>query len=638
MNSRLQEITALFYRIFLVYLFYSITRFLFIYFNNDLLNIVTLRRAMELNYYGIRFDSTSIVYLNIIFIFFSIIPWSKTTSKNYQIVLFWTYFLFNGLGIALQFIDFVYYRYNLNRLMSNFMEVIEYEENKADLIVHFLGEYYYLILLFLTFMILWKWLYDMIPIIPEKILNSKNYIIMSIIFFLSVITLSIMGARGGDLKKSTRPITIIDAMNNVDNPIHADIILNTPFTIIRTLNHNEFKKRNFFEKEDVFKVLSPIKQYDKINNIPKPNIIIFILESMGREYWGSMNERKSIPNYISYTPFLDSLANHSLVFTNSFATSRKSIHGMPSILAGIPSFKVSYASSRYSKQKIQSIVSIANELNYKTSFFHGAENGSMGFLGFSNTLGFQKYYGRKEFNNDKEYDGFWGIWDEPFLQFMKLKLDEMETPFLSTVFTITSHEPYIIPKIYKEKFNKGELEMHQCVEYTDFAIKKFFEKSKETDWFNNTIFIFTADHGNQTFYPFYKKTINQFANPLMIYKPNSNLIGKDNRLTSHLDIYPTIVNLLGYENPFRSWGKSLINDNYNDSFVINYFGADSYFIMNEKYICVHDGTKAIGFYNIEDKNLETNLISKRNIEMNELEKKCSVFLQDYFNRIISNEM
>ena len=118
---------------------------------------------------------------------------------------------------------------------------------------------------------------------------------------------------------------------------------------------------------------------------------------MGREYWGSLNSKKIIPNYKGYTPFLDSLSKHSLSFPNFFANSRKSIHGMPAILAGIPSFETAYTSSPYSNQPIESVVSIANKLDYNTSFFHGASNGSMGFLGFAKTLGFDNYYGKNEF-------------------------------------------------------------------------------------------------------------------------------------------------------------------------------------------------------------------------------------------------
>ena len=637
MNYRIQEIKVLSYRILLVFLFYTSFRLLFIYFNNDILKLTSFGNVLELCYYGLRFDSVAIVYSNLIFLLLSILPLTQITSNGYQKFLFGVYFIFNGIGMMINFIDLEYYRFNLNRMMSSVFEVVKFETNKTTLFFHFLYTHFHLLLIYMFLFVLWIWLYNKIVIDPNKIVKIRNYIISSVLFFLTVSTLAVMGVRGGDLKKSTRPITLIDAMDHVDNPLHADVVLNSLFTIIRTLNQEDFKIRDQFNEDELTEVLNPIKSYNRDWDT-KPNVVIFILERMGREYWGSMNQKTQIPNYISYTPFLDSLAQHSLIYPNAFATSRKSIHGMPSVLAGIPSFKLSYASSSYAKQKIQSVVSLANELDYETSFFHGAANGSMGFQGFSNTLGFDEYYGRNEFNDDSEFDGYWGIWDEPFLQFMSSELDKKKRPFLSTVFTVSSHEPYIIPKKYMGKFEVGNIQMHQCVRYTDFALRRFFEKSKNSSWFKNTIFIFTADHGNQTFYPFYEKTINRFANPLMIYQTESTLIGVDERLTSHMDIYPTVADLMGYQKPFRSWGMSLMNAPSDASFVMNFFGGGSYFIMDDEYICVHNGKKATGFYLAEDKNLEKNLISKRNKSMDALEKKGSMFLQDYFNRIISGDM
>ena len=638
MSFRINEISILIYRIFLVYINYTFCRLLFVYFNNDLLQIDNFLQLTKLLYHGIRFDSMSIVYINSIFILLSIIPFKINTSKIYQDVLIWIYFIFNGIGMLLNFIDFEYYRFNLNRLMSSFLEAIESEPNKSELILHYIFDYYHILIIYLTFLFVWIFLYKMVKLKDQLSFRNKNYYLSSLFIFLFTAVFCVMGARGGDLKKSTRPITIIDAMDNVNNPQHADIILNTPFTILKTLFKKPFKLINKFNNDEILNELNTIKQYNRVLKDPSPNVIIFILESMGREYWGSMNKERKIKDFIGFTPFLDSLAEHSLVFSNAFATSRKSIHAMPSILAGIPSFEISYTSTPYSKQKIESIVSIANSMDYNTSFFHGASNGSMGFLGFSNTLGFKNYYGRNEFNNDDEYDGYWGIWDEPFLQFTKETLDNKKQPFLATVFTITSHEPYVIPKKYDNRFNQGLIPMHKCVLYTDFSIKKFFDESKNSDWFKNTIFLFTADHSNKSYYPYYQKTINRFANPIMIYIPNSEFKGEVNSLASHMDIYPTIVDLIGYKKPFRSWGKSLVTRDNLNSIVVNYLGGGSYFIMNDSLISVHNGEKAIGFYDIQDKNFKDNLIHKRNKKMNDLERKGSIFLQDYFNRIIKGEM
>lgn len=638
MNFRFQEFIALFYRIFLVYICYSICRILFIYFNNDITQIESFSELADLCYHGIRFDNVAIVYSNLIFILLSILPWKGTTLIAYQKILFLVFLSCNTFFLSLNFVDLAYYRFNNNRLMSNFLEVVEFETNKVTLLFHFIEVYYYLFILFFMMIFILAWAYKKVKVYPIFIDNYLHYSLSSVIFFLGTIALFVLGARGGDFKKSTRPITIIDAMNDVKTPQQSDVVLNSAFTVLKTLGMNKVKKTNRFSQEEINSVLNPVKHYTENNRFGKrPNVVIFILESMAREYWGSMNVSYDIPGFKGYTPFLDSLAQHSLIFPNHFATSRKSIHGMPSILAGIPSFETSYSSSLYSRQKVESVVSVAKALDYDTSFFHGAANGSMGLSGFANTLGYEQYYGRTEFNNDNEFDGFWGIWDEPFFLFTKSILDQKKTPFLSTIFTISSHEPYIIPKKYEGVFDKGDLQMHQCVGYTDFALKKFFESSKNSDWFDDTIFIFTADHGNQTFYPFYKKMVNRFANPLMIYKPNSNLVGVDNRLASHMDIFPTVADLIDYPKPFRSWGRSLVSDNTTEPFVVNYFSGGSYFIMDENYICVHNGFDAIGFYELNDKNFENNIIDQKNQLMVDLEKKCSLFLENYFNTLMASK-
>lgn len=335
-----------------------------------------------------------------------------------------------------------------------------------------------------------------------------------------------------------------------------------------------FKKVNYeVNPNDLQKYIQPVKEYHN-NPKTKPNIVLFITESFGREYLGAFNKKSGIENFISYTPFLDSLATKSLIFPNAYSNGYKSIHGMSSMLAGIPSFKDAFTSSPYIKQKIESLVSILNEEGYDTSFFHGAPNGSMGFLGFGNILGFDHYYGKTEFNNDSQFDGSWGIWDEPFMQYMKQVLDDKKEPFFATIFTVSSHEPYVIPEQYNGKFPKGNIPMHQCVGYTDYAFKKFFEAAKKEPWFKNTIFAFTANHGNQVYYQDFYKIINRTAVPILFYDPNGKYIGEDYSLAQQIDMYPTLLDMIGYEKPFRSWGGSLINSKGIEPYVMNYNGKN----------------------------------------------------------------
>ena len=602
-----------------------------------MLKVDSVSEYISLSYHGLVFDTTAILYVNGLFILLSIVPFWINTSKKYQILLFWVYFIFNGIAYATNFVDFIYYRFTYTRTTIAILDIAKNETNKGSLFSRFIVDYWHVYALFFLLLFIWIYLYKKVKVAQLSINISKiKYFSYSIIGLLIIATIAIGGIRG-DFKKSTRPINLIDANRYVIKPQHADIILNTPFALIRTMNTNTFKKINLVSEEQIKNTIQPIKQYK--NNPPtKPNIVVIITESMGREYLGAFNKDYAIPDYKSYTPFLDSLAQHSLIFTNAFANGSKSIHGMSSVVAGIPSFRDAFTSSPYPKQKIQSLVSTLQELGYDTSFFHGAANGSMGFLGFGNILGYDHYYGRTEFNNDSEFDGSWGIWDEPFMQFMKQELDKKKTPFFSTIFTVSSHEPFIPPAKYKNTFPKGTVPMHQVVGYTDFAFKKFFESASKQPWFNNTIFIITADHCNQTYYPFYNQIVNRSAVPILIYKPNSNLKGVNTDFAQQIDIYPTILDMIGYQKPFRSWGRSLVGDKKIPPFVCNFNGGQYQFIQGN-YICTFDGKEIVGIYDKKDLGLEHNLIGKvKNEEIDKLEISAKAFIQDYMERVIDKKL
>lgn len=636
-HFRLNEFKILFYRLFLAYAFYFFARILFYVFNKSILRVDSISDLLSLCYYGVTFDTTAILYINLLFIVFSALPFYKNTSPGYQKFLFYLYFSTNLIAYFTNFIDFIYYKYTFARTTVVVMNVLKHETNKTTLFFSFLVDYWYIFALFILFSAFWIYLYK--RVVPKVVVPSNKlyYFGFSVITFLLTVLFTIGGIRGGDFKKSTRPINLLDASRHVKKIAHSDIVLNTPFAIIRTMFTNSFQKLTYKDVNEqvILEKVQPIKQY-KNNPQTKPNVVVFILESYGREYIGAFNKDAKIPNYKSHAPFLDSLSQHSMIFRNAYANGRQSIHGMSSVLAGIPSFKDAFTSSPYPKQKIESLVSTLEGEGYNTSFFHGAANGSMGFLGFSNILGIDNYYGRTEFNDDSQFDGFWGIWDEPFLQFMEKTLDKKKTPFFASVFTVSSHEPYIIPKEYKNKFHEGGVPMHKCAEYTDYSLKRFFDEAKKKPWFANTIFVLVADHCNQIYYDEYQKAINHYAVPIIIYKPNSEYVGVSDDLAQQIDIYPTILDMIGYQKPFRSWGRSLF-DKTTKPFVINSTGT-IYQFSKGNYICTFDGKNAIGFYDKNDKDLKHNLIANRNAEMQEIELNCKAFIEDYYNRIIDQKL
>ncbi|MDB5088061.1 MAG: Phosphoglycerol transferase MdoB, partial [Mucilaginibacter sp.] len=331
----------------------------------------------------------------------------------------------------------------------------------------------------------------------------------------------------------------------------------------------------------------------------------------------------------------------SLIFTNAYANGRQSIHAMSSILAGIPSFQTAFTSSPYAKQKIQSIVSVCDSLGYQTSFFHGAADGSMGFQGFGSILGIKNYYGRSEYNNDKDFDGIWGIWDEPFFQFMGKTLGTQKQPFMATLFTLSSHDPFQIPEKYKTRFKGGPLAIDKCVQYSDNALRAFFNYVKTQPWYNNTIFVITADHTNQTYYPVYSEAVNRFAVPILFYSANKAyaLKGVRTDMASQMDIYPSLADLIGYNKPFRSWGRSLISNLPAETpRIINSMGNIYQFIQGN-YIYLFDGKRITGIFTTADKGLEKNLMAGNlNPEMNKGIADCKAFIQDYSDRIVNKKL
>ncbi|HEX7868707.1 MAG TPA: sulfatase-like hydrolase/transferase, partial [Chryseobacterium sp.] len=505
---RKEEILVLCYRIFLAFVFYQIARLLFWFFNKDLIKVDSVSDYLSLAFHGIAFDLTAILYVNVLFIFLSLIPIVINTKKVYQKILFWIYFITNGIAYTMNFGDFIYYKFSQTRLTSAAFQVAKHETNILKVFTVSVKEHPFVIIWFVIIMALWVFLYKRFKINYKKPVKLVPYFIWSVVT-LCISAVLIVGGIRGDFKHSTRPINLVDANKFVKTPIQGNLVLNSTFSFFRTLGTNNFKEVQFVDQKFIDENISTYKTYERQVQ-DKPNIVIFIVESFGREYSGAFNKDKNIKDYVSYTPFIDSLANQSLIFPNTFANGRQSIHGMSSILAGIPSLTDAFTSSPYSNQKIQSIVSVCNDLGYDTSFYHGAPNGSMGFLGFGNILGFKHYYGKDEYHGDQDFDGMWAIWDEPFLQYFAKNVGKQK-PFMATVFTASSHHPFKIPAKYNGKFKKGNIEMHEPMQYTDYAIKEYFETAKKQPWFNNTIFVFTGDHTNQVYYSEYEKAMNRFA-------------------------------------------------------------------------------------------------------------------------------
>jgi phosphoglycerol transferase MdoB-like AlkP superfamily enzyme len=389
-----------------------------------------------------------------------------------------------------------------------------------------------------------------------------------------VLLTSVAAIRGGT-DRTTRPITLGNATAYVSRPIEAAIVLNTPFCIIRTLGKSDIEKLSFFkDREEMARIYSPVHVKDSalINQqeqTTRKNVVVFILESFSREYSGYLNP----PGMQTFTPFLDSLMSQSLTCSLAYANGRKSVDAIPSVLGSIPSLEQSFALTPYALNRVEGLGNALKKAGYHTSFFHGAPDGSMGLDGMSRHFGFEHYYGKEEFGDNSQYDGYWGIWDEPFLQFFARTLDSFPQPFASAVFTLSSHHPFVIPKEYEGVFPRGSLPVHRCIGYADHALKRFFETAKESLWYENTLFVLVADHGTFSLInPQYQTDIESMAIPVVYHDPAGILVEKGrlyDRYTQQIDIMPTVLDMLDHPYSFFAFGRSIL-DTLTTPFVVNY--------------------------------------------------------------------
>ncbi|MBN2166830.1 MAG: sulfatase-like hydrolase/transferase [Marinilabiliaceae bacterium] len=618
-----------------VMVIYSICRVLFFAFNAPMFPNVTFGSFGMIMIGGLKFDVSALIYLNLLYILFSLIPTPWNHKKGYRAFLKVIFLFFNSVGIALNVIDFKYYPFIMKRTTSNIGDVLKNEDNMWVLAGQFLIDYWYLFLIWIALVVMLLFLYDRVKAV-QTTFKRKWLMYPTGLFVLTVfITLGIIGIRGG-WRHSTRPITLSNAGDYVKSPEETAIVLNTPFSVIRTIGKKSFVKMNYFESnEKMESFFTPVVIPSDSATITNKNVIVLILESFSREHFGCFNDSLGGKLYKGYTPFLDSLAGESLIFSNAYANGRKSIDAMPSVTASLPALVLPYVISEYSSNKVNSFANLLGKYGYESAFWHGAPNGSMGFSAFANMVGFNHYMGKDEFNDDSCFDGIWGIWDEPFLQFVANNVGKNKQPFVNVFFSLSSHHPYKVPEQYNGVFPEGDVPLHKCVGYTDNALRKFFQTASKYEWFKNTLFVITADHSTFPVHDEYKTNINAFAIPLIFYTPDGSLKGVDNRLAQQIDILPTVLSYLDYPRCYISFGNNLL-DKENNTYVLNYVGGNYQFMMNNLVI-YFDGKKVSGVYNFKRDPYLKNDIQK-DVDFSFELLKLKAVLQQYNNRMIENDL
>ena len=639
MRSEKSAPGALLLNLLLLYIVYGITRLAFF-----LENYATYEHLVGADGWwsivvgGLYFDTSAIAYTNALYVLLVLLPIPQKEGPLWQRICKWLFVVVNSLGLAMNLGDSVYFQYTARRTTIAFFSEFSGDEKLGSIVGYEFIQHWYLVLLFLVLAAVLWWCY----VVPRvATVPRRRYYLSQCVSLLIAAYAVFAGIRGG--LWDNRPIKISTANQFIIKPNDASLILNTPFTMIRTIGHSSYHNPAYFtSNSELESIYTPLHTPVADSTSQKKNIVVIFLESFGREYVGSLNS-EVLPGYKGYTPFLDSLMQQAVSFRYTYANGRSSVDAMPSSLSGLPMFVESFVAASHATNHLEGVASCLSQMGYHTAFFHGAPASSLGFQGFTRSTGFQQCFAQEDYEADSrtrgaaDSDNWWGIWDEPFLQYFRMKMSDMQEPFMTALFTLTSHHPFHIPEQYAKTFPEEELPIHKCIRYTDHALSRFFREAAKEPWFRNTLFIMTGDHTNMSNHAEYKSGINQFSTTIIVYDPSGQLKpGIHEGIAQQTDIMPTILGYVGYNRPYVAFGSDLFHTPAADTWAVNYLDGVYQYCKGD-YVLQFDGQQTIGVYRLTDYLMQHNLKGQCQ-EQPQMEREVKAIIQQYMQRMIDNKL
>ncbi|MCX6273542.1 MAG: sulfatase-like hydrolase/transferase [Bacteroidetes bacterium] len=618
--------------LFLMFL-YSFTRLALWIFSPSLFPYEGFTSSVQIVLGGCRFDLSALLMVNLPYFFLINLPFPWMQKKWPRFIAGLLFFTGNFLAFAANLADSVYFRFTQKRMTGDFFNYMKAGgDDLINLLPQYMKDFWYIFVILLGLTVLLILFKKKIRVeIPKK--KTRTVFLRDILLFVLMMAFCVVGIRGGFQLK---PIHLMSA-GQFAQPSYVPLVLNTPFSIIKTWNQNEITQvRYFSDGQQLEKLYNPVHQAS-FKPFQPMNVVVIIMESFSSEFSSFLNTRSSDEHSKGYMPFLDSLMQQSLVF-NGFANGKRSIEGIPAIVASLPSWMNNdYITSSFAGNKINSLPNLLKEKGYHSSFFHGGNNGTMNFDAFARIAGFDRYYGRSEYANDKDFDGKWGIFDEPFFQYFAKELNKTPAPFVSVIFSLSSHHPYTIPQRYTGRFPKGRLPIHEAIGYADYSLKRFFQTASQMPWFNNTLFVITADHTAEADLPYYKTRVGTYSIPIVFFRQGSSLQGMDERIVQQLDIMPTVLDVVGYDLPYIGFGGSVFDKTW-PRFALSYLNS-SYLLIRDRYAMVYSGEGLNGLYDLNKDHMQKiNLVGKNDPSVIPLTNFLKAVIQQYNNRVSKNQL
>ncbi|MDR2628993.1 MAG: LTA synthase family protein [Puniceicoccales bacterium] len=542
----------------------------------------------------------------------------------------------NFLALLVNVIDAKYFSFTFKRMSGEIFKQSVLLAEDPSIYIHMLVGYWYVVIsgiMLVCTLALAAFKFRL----TDKTDKIKK---QDFVCFFASIALLIICARGGLQRK---PLKSVDSNIYAPSVRMACLVNNSAFNIFHTRKRTNLPQCDYFVGDDsrLLKISprhGPGKFCDTCTDFQGKNVFIIILESFSAEYIGVLDrEFKELP-ITTFTPFLDSLIEKSYTF-DGFANGTTSIGGLTSILLGIPPlFDMPYIISAYAENAVNSLASILKKDGYKTLFFYGGKDNSCHFRSLTSKAQFDEHYCQYDYDGPASNVSGWGVYDDEFFQFVARQVDKTKEPFLSILFSLSSHHPYLYPQRLHGKFPKGNEKLQELIAYTDYSLQKFFETAELMDWYKNTLFVLVADHIASPQQKYYKNTLGGYSIPIIFFDPNGKLVGKINEVAQQIDIMPSILDLIGSKHNYFSFGSSLFDQNA-PRFSMSYRDG-IYQLITKNFVCKFDGKNVLGLYQRSDFLLKNNLMEDPEyfIEKENLQDFTKAFLQQYGKSIKNNDM
>jgi len=570
----------------------------FIIVNRDMCQVETSHDWWRLLWGNVVFGLATVSSVFLPYFVLLLLPWKLRWKRWYRVICELLYTVAMLVMIVPAFCDSIYYQHTLRLLSSDIFHYLTVGGQMGTLTWMFLIDFWPVtvtgvLLLILVFIVgvKMKW--------PERD-SWRNHTANDWTGFAVCMVLLCIMVRGGFGKHF---IQLSDAAKYAE-PKNTVLVSNSLYSVIRTFGVNELPP-DYMDNRDAEQLFTtdfrstPIdstfgfdgwcagagNSIERIYNgdtligqkVRHKNVVVLVLESFSQEYMGCYGAEKS------YTPFLDSLATVSYLY-NGRSNGKKSIEAIPAITGSVPTLTYTpYSLSDHYDSDAVALPMILRKHGYSTAFYHGTYNGVMNFDTYCRDAGFDIYYGKDEYTSqcggdESDYDGAWGIYDEPFLQYANGRMTATKEPFFSMLFTVTSHHPFPIPDKYKETFKqtKGESPLLKCIRYTDYALQCFFDAASRESWYNNTLFIILGDHPGYVLSKPFGQLSGLYRIPVMIYDPSHDLAGRSRRIVQQPDIMPTLLDYLGLDDKCTCFGTSVFRQS--KGFQVAY--GNGFYLMN----------------------------------------------------------